>query len=454
MTFVRKPPYGRLRVQGGFVRPSISSAAVRVTFGQTAGTMVTTDEGSRLGAYEGEHKMMSDIVTPGFMEIVKSGGIINNGLTSVTCVASQGGTGQTVQYTGPTNPWPVNVTNTLTVKSTLRTYDARFLLPSVINAEGMVFDPLASSIDLGRLYQRAYTSAMSKVDQSTAQGLVSLGELGATLKMLISPMSSIRSFLTKWRRRVNKTSWQRKAMSNEGIVLAGGLGAAVANDYLQLYYGLKPFCRDIESLLEAYVKQGSQPERQTARGGADDSYTTSHTDIGTGSPTGGSYYSVKLDHSEIATVRSGILYEPSEDTYRKAFGMRFEDLFSAAYQLVPWSFFLDYFSNLGKLIEALTPRQGVRYLANWRTVTLVTTDRAECVGGGYGASTMQWTSGNTEWAERVIKTRVRTPLQTYTDLGLVLSSGTWDDKSKVMAVLSLAIQQLPLQKLWKMSNYK
>lgn len=423
-------PYPRTRYVAGIVRPVASVGNTLVTFGTQPGTFNTVPGAARALGNEGESRICLDTVTPGYARIVSRGGIVNNPFTSVRCTCTHGGTGQFVQFTGPTNPWPVgNFTND--VAATLRTYDSRYLLGDVIPSDGN-FDPLSflSEVDVHRLVTMAKTSALSKVDQNLAAGLVGLGELRATLTSLVNPLSSIRSY-------IKRSRWGK--LAQRGVIKDPTL--ALANEYLAFYYGLLPFCRDIESYIDAYVKSGYQPERITARGGANDSHASS-TAVPMGNPVAGvSAYSHLFTHDVEVEVRSGILYQPTPLTWQKVYGVRFSDFLDAAYQLTPWSFFVDYFSNLGRLINALAPRQGVTYLASWSTIIGTVTDRAQCTGSGIGG-TWAHTRINTEWAERVIKVRVRNPEPTYANLGLAFKTGSWASKTKVVALISLITQQL------------
>lgn len=427
-----KAPWSRTRLEGGFTRPQFPSGSFTTACGSVSGTYVDTTLGNRQGGYEGTHRVCHDVVTPGFQVIKRDGGILNNPFTSVTCIASQGGVGQIAELApGYHYPWVAGRATGITVASTLRHSNASFLLGSVIGLDGTVV-PLSTSVDLASLLSVAKTKALSNVDQSVASGIVSIAELKRTLVGLATPLSNIRRFIDWWKKRRRKKT----------IDFLGEGSDALANDYLALYYGLLPFCKDIESLLDAYIASGTQPERLTARGTATKVHEAETEYIGNRASST-HYYDIRVTHLESVVVRSGILYVPSADTWQKAYGMRFSDLLPAVYESTPWSFFIDYFSNLGTLIGALTPRVGVKYLASWSSTTIETTDRAECFGGGVGSGLpgWSWTRQNTEFAERVTRARVRQPESPYEHIGFVPSSGLWESKTKILAVIALIVQQ-------------
>ena len=434
-TRMHKAPYPRTRYEAGIIRPVVSAGTVATTLGQTPGTFVSTPGGARSLAYEGKSRVCHDTVTPGHAAIISAGGIINNAITSVRCICTQGGLGQRTQYIGPLNPWRAGASYALDVASTLRTYDSRYLFGDVIGPNGDVNAlSLLGELDVDRLMTIAKTSALSKVDQNLASGLVGMGELRATLDSLFNPLSSVRKLITRFR----KQGQGRRARGSIDPIRE--TARASANEYLAFYYGLLPFCRDIESYLDAYIKSGAQRERITARGGSSDVHKAV-TDVAWVPVVGSSTYSHKFTHRVEAEVRSGILYIPTPLTWQKVYGVRFSDFFDAAYQLTPWSFFVDYFSNLGKLVNALTPRAGVTYLAAYTSIHATILDRAECTGGGM-VGDWTWTRTNTEWAERLTKVYVRFPESPYSNVGLSLNTGNWSSKAKVVAVLSLIIQQL------------
>jgi hypothetical protein len=218
------------------------------------------------------------------------------------------------------------------------------------------------------------------------------------------------------------------------------LTQAVASQYLSFYYGMLPLMRDLESYLNAYIQEGLRRERVTARAKSEDTATSVRLALGNHSVQNSSQFDLKYTRTDIVSVCCGNLYEPTPATYLKTYGLRPMDFFSTAYELVPWSFFIDYFSNLGTLIEALTPRTGVTYLASWETYKYSMLWRAETTTS-YIQGSFTHSSPGTEWAQRLIEATVRVPCSPFTNVGLALKAGNWGDKTKVLAVISLITQQ-------------
>lgn len=435
MSMISKPPYPRMRKDGIVTRP-VGAKGTYHNFGTSPGTFVDVVV-DRLAGYTGQRRQTYDVVTPGFAQRVSKGEVINNPFTSLTYTCGYSGSGPVVTYTGKTSPWPVGTTQVATHDYVKLAVEPLFALPPLVDSEDNLILP-PSIVDVNYLLRKAKTKALSKVDQSKAQSLVGLAELRATLLSLINPLKSITQFTNRFVWRYN---FRTKKANSLHIAPGGGLVPALANQYLAFYYGILPFMRDIESYIEAYVSEGLEHPRETARSDQEDSATSVQTVLGDRSVQNSSQFDLKYTRTDIVKVGAGILYEPTSATYQKLFGLRTMDFFGSAYQAMPWSFFIDYFSNLGTLIEALTPRVGVTYLASWETIKYHITWEAETLTSFINGIFVHSRVG-TEKATRTLEACVRSPCSQYSHVGPVSFAGVWDSKMKVAAVLSLTIQQL------------
>jgi hypothetical protein len=66
-------------------------------------------------------------------------------------------------------------------------------------------------------------------------------------------------------------------------------------------------------------------------------------------------------------VRSGVLTQLETDSKLPAWG--FTEVLESAWELVPYSFIIDWFLNVGNTIAAFTPDYGLRALASWTVAT-------------------------------------------------------------------------------------
>lgn len=142
-----------------------------------------------------------------------------------------------------------------------------------------------------------------------------------------------------------------------------------------------------------------------ARGSASDSGSNS----GSSSETG-SFWKVTFDVNQTlqVDVRAGVLYEIVNSHNR--YGFNFSDLPAAAWELVPFSFVVDWFTNVGQFIRGVTPKFGARELATWtsvkRTKTVQVTQTSEWVASNSTYEEVQAPSGGWEAIETV---HTRTP---------------------------------------------
>lgn len=440
---VYKSPFPRSRHSGVKIQRAVGDSAVYTNTTSTKQVFTTVTDKQAPLAFLGEHLSMQDVVTPGYKARQSSGQVINNPMTRYSVKCSYGGKGPDIRYTDVLNPWPgAGWTVRWDLSSFLLRTDLHFLLGDILDDNHNPIPGWEPSIDYERLVTQAHTSALSKVDRNTAYGLVTLGEFTKTLDLVLHPLQSMRRMISEfW----NNTSRKRRinAARRAGPNMAKQLPTVLASEYLAFYYGMQPLIGEVTSYLEAYYNEGNTPERVTARGGATDDFVREETVYGDRTARGANWFDIELSTRVTANVRAGILYAPTQNTALKVLGLRPSDFFSSAYELAPWSFFIDYFSNLGTLIEALTPRPGVSYLAAWECIDIKQVDRVQCIASGHN-NTAQFTHARqgSEWAERVIEMHVRRPTSAASNLGLVTSFGNWDSKLKVAAVISLAIQQL------------
>jgi hypothetical protein len=126
-----------------------------------------------------------------------------------------------------------------------------------------------------------------------------------------------------------------------------------------------------------------KPQRYTARGHASSSFDVG----GTIDHPAFSIFKCKSEYEKLhdVSVRTGILYELD---HRDVFGLSFKEIPITAWELVPYSFVIDWFVNAGDYIQAVTPKLGVKVLGSWSTtedeiVTKTTTTLEDVVGSTY-----------------------------------------------------------------------
>lgn len=209
--------------------------------------------------------------------------------------------------------------------------------------------------DIGTL---AATEAAANVAAPDFDGLVTLGELAETISFLSNPLKGYNRLLEEWRKRKNRSRFRKNMILKD----------YVADQWLSLRYGVRPLYYDTVRLMEAIDEsRNSQPERFTARGFASEHLFSS--DVKETESGGNSLWRSDHDTSSYASARAGILYEISVDYDH--FGFRPSEVPGAAWELIPFSFVVDWFANIGNYVNAIVPRMGVRVLGSWTTVKVV-----------------------------------------------------------------------------------
>ncbi|DAD50949.1 TPA_asm: maturation protein [ssRNA phage SRR6255733_3] len=331
----------RVRTTGpGFSFP-FPSSIVRTTCAGVTSTVSSSTAGVEVGSL----KVTTDVVTPKFRSRSSKGEIINNPFSSVLTEKSGSASGalnatfngtcsgsstrsetQTNWITGgspPTGPWPA----------------------------------LDSAISQAR--RLAGTQAAAGVAAPDVQGLVDLAELRKTLSMLRRPLGSLGSMITRIK---NSKRYRRWLLQNPGK----GFADFMSSEWLRYRYGILPLVFSIQGALKA-LNDGKRPLRVTSRGRA--SVSVSPETKVSSSTYSWSVATITGSRSAEVTCRAGILYEYQSDMGSR-FGVGLQEVPAAAYELIPYSFVVDWFLNLGDFISAISPKVGVRELASWTTVTV------------------------------------------------------------------------------------
>lgn len=234
------------------------------------------------------------------------------------------------------------------------------------------------SVDVSDPSQQAINTAFANIDASDATALVSLAELGKTV-------ATIKSVLYK------SFKIAKAIKKLDAKALKGELSASeVADAYLEYRYGIRPMIIDAEQAVKAYNASLEHSGRRTARGSesSSDSDTvvkTSSEDYTVDEFDGSSLVSVtrsrssefRVSKSVTVSSRATVLYnlEPISLPALKVWG--FYDIPLAMWELVPFSFMINWFVDVSTALAAWTPKIGVRELGSCVTTTTETVVQEE-----------------------------------------------------------------------------
>lgn len=308
------------------------------------------------GLYSGITETTTDVVTPNFHRRRLAGEIINNEFTSVKTEDSF--SLQTWIYEHD-NPNCVNVDKRLSAdriyglanQTTAATY-----LPQNIVAD--------HTVALASLRTITGTRASANIIPAEIQGLVDIAEWRKTFRLIRNPLSGVKTFIDQIKK---SRRYLKKVKRNRNLTI----GQFLSNEWLRYRYGFLPLVLSIEGGFKA-VTAPRTSKRKTARASGS---TGVFTEVnGQQNPyTDPAYKMFTTSYVEKeSSVRAGILYEYEMSFYDKV-GISYHEIPAAIWEVIPYSFVVDWFLNVEDLLRAVVPKQGVKKLASWTTVKTTTT---------------------------------------------------------------------------------
>lgn len=189
----------------------------------------------------------------------------------------------------------------------------------------------------------AYLQEARKVI-SQFKGTTFLGELKDTIRMVRNPAKSARKTLQQFISDVRK---HRKT------VKASQLAGAVADTWLEYAFGLKPLFQDIDDALKAFDRMSELDFTKPVKGIGTEIVTSSTSGSSGFVPLLWSYRNEKETMGKVKFYGK-VDYEPASRmrANQELLGFDPEEFLPTAWEVLPWSFLIDYFTNIGDLISA------------------------------------------------------------------------------------------------------
>ena len=263
------------------------------------------------------------------------------------------------------------------------------------------------------------TQAWAGVNVGDVQGLAALGELHQTLNLLGDPVRTLQDFL--WKKAWANADWKA---ARGAIAKRKALLSLLSSLWLQYQYAFRPAIMEIEGVLKELGTQTFNT-RRTSRGSDSRVITASRA------YTSG-YGGIDVDFTETQvtelSVRSGVLYDAVVDPI-KQFGLHWTNLPSALWELTPWSFVADWFTNVGDYLQAIAPKIGVNTLAEFHTVEVKTTIKRKS-GAARVTSGNNWVTKRSPDGEDVAVYQSRTRRNFLPSPSLVLDTRLIDVMSR------------------------
>lgn len=143
---------------------------------------------------------------------------------------------------------------------------------------------------------------------------------------------------------------------------------ALSDAYLEMQFGWKPLVSDIEGALKAFRDPRLEITRVSASAKEESASSPVRTHSLGDFPF--TFYSdFTLTGSTTVKIRGGVkVMTTGTGRRRQSLGLLPQDFVPTVYELVPWSFLVDYFTDLGNVLAALTfPREDIA----WASTTTV-----------------------------------------------------------------------------------
>jgi hypothetical protein len=294
---------------------------------------------------------MNDVVIPNFHSRSANGEIFNNAMDSVTEIETDpvlsyyaANLYTALQYCGDddyrqahrgTRTWG-------TMPTSLFTKNA---------SAGQYWAP-TPTVDVSYLIQKAVTQAWSNIDTSEVLSLVSIAESKKTVLSLASILWRLVKILKaakNLRFKELKAELSRKEL---------------AQRWMELRYALRPLYYETHQIINAITYEGKNTDRFTFRGHASDS---SSEDVSRAHANGDLRFNLRAIADREVSVRSGVLTHIETINKLNVWGLT--KVAESAWELVPYSFVVDWILNVGQTIGSWTPEMGVTSLASWYVVT-------------------------------------------------------------------------------------
>lgn len=201
-----------------------------------------------------------------------------------------------------------------------------------------------------------------------------LGEAAKTIALLVNPVSGLRRGLSAY---LNALKKRRPKPVGSPRAIARRRRKILADTWLEYQYGWRPLLHDIDDGLRTLTRH--LPEDRKRVNGFGKSEVADHGSVSMGTGTDPFVYA----HTKTVKSYSVRYYGAMTIATNSRFGSRSlgfapTNWLPTAWELLPWSFLVDYFSNVGDIVSAASlASQSLR----WTMKTVITEMEMTSTGG-------------------------------------------------------------------------
>lgn len=235
--------------------------------------------------------------------------------------------------------------------------------------------PSVTGIDATSANNQALTALYRNLSKQFlgTQSMIFFGELGETVHMLKHPLSSLQKgfsehfgALSKRIRGVNKRRPSK-------------LLDIVKGTWLEYSFGWTPLAMDVKDIL--LTIQSKKVRQPTVVGWGSSQSSQMSPVISTGAHYACIKYSIRdMSYVEVrykVGLKDDCEYNFDADGWLDRFGITVDQFVPTLWELTPWSFFVDYFANIGNILDAIAAR---RFAPAWSVKTVRTLATTEVFG--------------------------------------------------------------------------
>lgn len=304
----------------------------------------------RIGvAQVGEKQTTYDVVTPDYFKRRSKGEIIINPFSSVHYYATCTFSGVSVKV-GTANPavWNDYV------------WTGPYLAYWMNGVQSSVAPDLITRQERDRLVAIASTKCWGAVSASKVQLLQTLADIKRTIELVRHPLASAESFVRKARNRKN-SSWSDRSLT---------VAKYMAREWLTYRYGWRQLYLDVKGVLDAvgtHERTGLLQTRANTKTRSEVSETLMVK-------ANNSTFEIEVSKStqDELYVKCGLFYDGKLDV-PKYLGLTYLDVLAAAWDIIPYSFVIDWVVDVQSYLSALTPFYLVPARGAYTTLTRVKT---------------------------------------------------------------------------------
>lgn len=200
---------------------------------------------------------------------------------------------------------------------------------------------------------RARTSFYKQVRdaQTMLQGMVAVGEFRETVRMFKRPLSGLQDLIQSYVKKLRKAKKQKPKKWRD----------AIAETWLEQRFGWAPLLSDISDARDAYNSLLDEKKDQVIHvqgSGTQEWYVVNHMNQQNGAGVTGSRLwiarSLTNSHQHVVRYRGAVVKRAATtatDRFAR-FGFDANQFIPTVWELLPWSFLIDYFASVGDVLDA------------------------------------------------------------------------------------------------------